>query len=708
MNVINKVVYDDRVLIDLTADTVDPDRMYKGDTAHAADGTEITGTAEITVEGTRLIMPEGLCTLLGTVDPETHHWVRPDYLPDIQSVYNGEENTLFMVVDATGRISDPHVSIKFWTTGSKYTVQVGSIQNGAFVAQTTEEVANQGIWTKVWTPAAGLYPVIKVSANVLRNFQLQAWTSSDSHIYAAQYQPIVAWIGHMNYSDTYTRTPFFTEYEKINVDTCNANFLQYRWYQALSLQELDVSEWDTSGWAINSLYQTWYQCINLPYLDVSGWDTSNWAVTTMAGTWDNCFSLTGIDARNWNTSKWKVISINSLCSQCSNLEYFLADTWNTSNWAVTAMQYTWYYNFKLKALDLPWDTSNWKVVTFSATWYLCRALEILDISSWNTSQWAVTSMSSTWEQCFSLKELDLSGWDTSNWAVTSMVSTWRYCYDLEHLAIENWDTSNWHVTTIATTWDCCYKLKSLDLSGWDVSNWVPTTCNQTWGNCYELEYLDCSTWDVSDWPINSYMNTWVNCRRLRVLKIEAWNVSKWKITAIQSIFNNCVCLEELPVANWDVSGWRPTNMTSAFNWCMSLKKFQLNWNTSGWSSFAAATAAYCFANLRLVREIDLSWIDLSKIPDWRSGGGTCFDTCRFLTHITFGENNRGKLTITNATYNSIRFDWSVLLTHDSLLNIIDVLADGVSGKTLQLGSANLNKLTAAEKAIATNKGWTLA
>ena len=49
------------------------------------------------------------------------------------------------------------------------------------------------------------------------------------------------------------------------------------------------------------------------------------------------------------------------------------------------------------------------------------------------------------------------------------------------------------------------------------------------------------------------------------------------------------------------------------------------------------------------------------------------------------------------------------LTHDSLMNVINEAADVTSSpKTLTLGSTNLNKLTDEEKAIATNKGWTLA
>ena len=48
------------------------------------------------------------------------------------------------------------------------------------------------------------------------------------------------------------------------------------------------------------------------------------------------------------------------------------------------------------------------------------------------------------------------------------------------------------------------------------------------------------------------------------------------------------------------------------------------------------------------------------------------------------------------------------LTHESLMNVINYAANVTSSrKTLTLGSTNLDKLSIEEKAIATNKGWTL-
>lgn len=65
--------------------------------------------------------------------------------------------------------------------------------------------------------------------------------------------------------------------------------------------------------------------------------------------------------------------------------------------------------------------------------------------------------------------------------------------------------------------------------------------------------------------------------------------------------------------------------------------------------------------------------------------------------------------IVTGTIGQNGFDVSActLLSHDSLMSIINALKDGVSSLTVTLGEDNLAKLTDAEKATATEKGWTL-
>ena len=62
-------------------------------------------------------------------------------------------------------------------------------------------------------------------------------------------------------------------------------------------------------------------------------------------------------------------------------------------------------------------------------------------------------------------------------------------------------------------------------------------------------------------------------------------------------------------------------------------------------------------------------------------------------------------------YSGLRLDLAKKLSHDSLMNFIHALYDfSEAGEThtATFGATNLAKLTDAEKAIATQKGWTLA
>ena len=58
----------------------------------------------------------------------------------------------------------------------------------------------------------------------------------------------------------------------------------------------------------------------------------------------------------------------------------------------------------------------------------------------------------------------------------------------------------------------------------------------------------------------------------------------------------------------------------------------------------------------------------------------------------------------------VSFDihWSTKFEESDLVTILNNLATVTSTQTLTMGSTNLAKLTDEEKAIATNKGWTLA
>ena len=80
-----------------------------------------------------------------------------------------------------------------------------------------------------------------------------------------------------------------------------------------------------------------------------------------------------------------------------------------------------------------------------------------------------------------------------------------------------------------------------------------------------------------------------------------------------------------------------------------------------------------------------------------------------VTNMTYMFYNCSSLTEIHMTGMSVDFNISAStqFTESALVEILNNLATVTSTKTLTMGSTNLAKLTDDEKAIATNKGWTL-
>lgn len=106
----------------------------------------------------------------------------------------------------------------------------------------------------------------------------------------------------------------------------------------------------------------------------------------------------------------------------------------------------------------------------------------------------------------------------------------------------------------------------------------------------------------------------------------------------------------------------------------------------------AATQVFGRSKLKTIKKV---------IVSEKTTFGTWFSQCSDLQNITF-EGVIG---------NDLSFADSPLLTVESMLNIFGCLRDNKAtgaSNTLTLGTTNLNKLTDAEKATVTERGWTLA
>ena len=195
-----------------------------------------------------------------------------------------------------------------------------------------------------------------------------------------------------------------------------------------------------------------------------------------------------------------------------------------------------------------------------------------------------------------------------------------------------------------------------------------------------------------------------NCRSMTT--IPQFDTSN--VTNMGGMFNSCSSLTTIPLLNTS----KVTTMNGMFSWCTSLTTIPQidtsNVTDVGSMFFWCTSLTY------------ISPIDTSKVKDMSS----MFNGCRSLISIPLLDTSKvtdmsGILSVcTSLTYlggfknlhisvTSGFIEDCADLTVESLMNVINNLASGVYNLKLKFGSFNLKKLTAEQKAIATNKGWTL-
>ena len=156
-----------------------------------------------------------------------------------------------------------------------------------------------------------------------------------------------------------------------------------------------------------------------------------------------------------------------------------------------------------------------------------------------------------------------------------------------------------------------------------------------------------------------------------------------KVTTMSRMFYSCTSLTTIP----QIDTSKVTTMYGMFSGCSSLTTIP-QIDTS-----KVTTMYFMFNGCRSLISIPL--LDTSKVNEMSS----ILSGCRLLKYLGGFKNLHVSIT-------SGFLDQCPKLTVESLMNVINNLST-VNGMSLKFGSTNLNKLTSAQKAIATNKGWTL-
>ena len=303
---------------------------------------------------------------------------------------------------------------------------------------------------------------------------------------------------------------------------------------------------------------------------------------------------------------------------------------------------------RIPLLELNPNTSN--VTNMEELFYGCRSLK--SIPAMNTQN--VTNMNLMFFQCEKLSSVPAL--DTSN--VVNMNQMFNSCKSLSSVPALN--TSN--VTEMSSMFSSCHSL--VEIPALDTSN--VTNMGLMFVECESLTTVPL----LNTSNVTEMGGMFSGCHSL--VEIPTLDTSKCKFLA--AMFAGCSSLKQIPLLNTKSC----TNISGMFEGCTSLETVPI---------------------------LDASNVgDISKI----------FKDCPSLVMLG-GLKNLG-MDYSSAYYihankseYTLDLSYSPLLTHDSLMNIInnlyDIKSKGVKPQTLQLGDTNKAKLTVEEIAIATNKGW---
>lgn len=204
-------------------------------------------------------------------------------------------------------------------------------------------------------------------------------------------------------------------------------------------------------------------------------------------------------------------------------------------------------------------------------------------------------------------------------------------------------------------------------------------CNATNPNAFYGKNIEAIKF-INSKILNADYQTELFWNNYSLESIEGLNI-KNRTTEAQT-FQNCMLLRKAP--QMDTSN--VTNMYMMFDGCYSLK------NVPEMDTSNVTNMTYMFGNCLALQRV--STIDGKKATNMYR----MFNSCYSLINIDNISNIKSDIYLANSGY----------LNHTTLIKVLNALVATTTTETLTLGSTNLSKLTDEEKAIATEKGWTLA
>ena len=228
------------------------------------------------------------------------------------------------------------------------------------------------------------------------------------------------------------------------------------------------------------------------------------------------------------------------------------------------------------------------------------------------------------------------------------------------------------------------KLVSVDVSNWDTSK--VTSLRSMFGNCVSLETVECADWDVS--KVTDFFALFDDCRKVNTIDVSKWDTSS--ATSMEWMFCR-TNVTHLDVSNFNTSN--VTNMHAMFIGDSSLIQLDIsNFDTSN-----VLNINTMFAHFYVCEELNINGLNLAR----------CTSMNNTFVYSNFKVIRCDGLKFPNIDMSKIGLNYSTALTVDNIVGLLNALPQSDKGYSFQIGSDNIAKLSDEQKAIATDKGWTL-
>lgn len=418
----------------------------------------------------------------------------------------------------------------------------------------------------------------------------------------------------------------------------------------------------------------------------------------------DCSKLTYVNATGWklynSRSKGNLSSMFQGCSKLTVIEGM--DTWDTSGAAQFRSSFA-----NCKGL-VEVDCSNWDMSSAQTCLDMfngCTALKTAKLSNWKNMTVQTFDLRNLFCNCTSLTSVDFSGWNTSK--IQVFQGMFRGCTSLQSVDISHFDFSN--ATDIGHLFNGCSSLTDDDIAYHKNFKFPKIkTMSGLYSSCKKLTTIDISEWGFPNDGSCDMSGLFSQCINLTSVKMPL----HLKSNTLLSFFAGCTKLEDVSEYTFEVTTYSAVNASGAgvsqlFNGCTNLVRVG-----------TVITRGQCrgtFANCHKLESVkEFRWANNISYYDnyvlFQSIDGSTELSIKFS--IADGAYGPGYFVgaSTNNTLNKPNF------TRESAVSLLNSLGN-FNGPANSIGSTNnplsfrasvRAKLTAADIAIATAKGWSIA